>query len=39
MPKIKRVPTLIWSIVTKDKNIGNYGYIGTSILRIYQRII
>ena len=38
MPKIKRVPTLIWSIVTKDKNIGNHGYIDTLILRIYQRI-
>ena len=24
--------------VTKDENIGNYEYIGTLILRIYQRI-
>ena len=23
-------------LVIKDENIGNYGYIGTSILRIYQ---
>ena len=25
--------------VTKDENIGNYEYIGTLILRIYQRYI
>ena len=25
--------------VHKDENIGNYGYIGISILRIYQRYI
>ena len=26
-------------LVGNDENIGNYGYIGTSILRIYQRYI
>ena len=25
--------------MTKDENIGNHGYIGTSILRIYRRIL
>ena len=25
--------------VTKDENINNYGYIGISILQIYQRYI
>ena len=23
-------------VITKDENIGNHGYIGTSILRIYR---
>ena len=26
-------------LMTKDENIGNHGYIGTSILRIYRRYI
>ena len=26
-------------IITKDENIGNHGYIGNSILRIYRRYI
>ena len=26
-------------VVGKDENIGNHGYIGTSILRIYRRYI
>ena len=26
-------------IIGKDENIGNHGYIGTSILRIYRRYI
>ena len=25
-----------WVVVSKDKNIGNHGYIGSSILRIYR---
>ena len=26
------------TFITNDENIGNYGYIGISILRIYRRI-
>ena len=28
----------VWSCKTKEQNIGNHGYIGTWILRIYRKI-
>ena len=28
-----------FKVIYKDENIGNHGYIGTSILRIYRRYI
>ena len=33
------IKLLIYVLITNDENIGNHGYIGTSILRIYRRYI
>ena len=30
------IKLLIYVLITNDENIGNHGYIGTSILRIYR---